>query len=229
MIGTNEKTIREEEKIVLPINLEQSILEFEKRTEKEFDTETSKMRFPNLNNCKKIYPNYFSDQLEDLMEEELQFFKLDDFVPSPLVWLYVNDPQKFSFACNMYSNIYKQLIVRLEENGINKKLPIKAQEEISHLKEEFESYFLNLDLNPMQKRIQEHISSLYEQSNYILNEKSKKEYINNVISPLITKYNWILDKKDIESNKLQIKNFYEVLFKLDNLLREKGLYDSEGF
>ena len=205
------------------------------RAERDFQEESSSFRLPHLEETIKLYPEYFANQIK---ESGFQFFGIGDDVPTPLVWLFVNNPDGFISACNWYSELYLNVRVDIL-NGKIKKIEDKAKQEIKHIKEEFESSFLDenylfsFNFNPLKERLGGHISQLYYNSecSECLDDAEKKKYQEENIKPLELKYKHILDNgKQLDNIKSETLRFYGVLKRLDNLLQERGFYETnDGF
>lgn len=198
--------------------------DFIRETEEEFRTEITSIKLPSLEEYAGLYPDYFMESLIETLKEGFQLFNLSDNVRTPLVWLLVNNPNKFLSACDWYSDLYLNISNKLlKKNDI--KLSEKALMEIRHLKEEFENYLLKLNFTPLRKRLQKHISGLYLMAPS--DDGGKEKYEEENIKPLELKYAHILYSKEADEIKFGVIKFYRNLKKLDNLLQEKGHYAAE--
>ncbi|MBU0929846.1 MAG: hypothetical protein KJ623_02145 [Nanoarchaeota archaeon] len=201
--------------------------EISKYGERIFEEETSKLGYLTLRDTIDKYPQFFISQLEELSEEGLQFFNLGEDIGSPIAWLLLNNPRGFLFACERYKVLYKEVIDNILKDG--GRLPYEAQIEISHLKDEFNSYLQDIDFNKYRKKLGGHIDSLYYQAELIRNDKEKEDYIKQNIDLLKQRYAWLLDTKENIMIKSKINEFFNELKILDKLILDKGLYEKNPF
>ncbi len=190
--------------------------------EREFNEEISQLKKTanKYSNFDK-YPYYYSEAMKDLYKEGGYLFELNhEDIPSSLVWLLINDKDRFLMASNEYSVIYDMLIKRINEGtfeGLN-----GGKDEIDLIKGEFDSYLFYLNLNGFSKEIAEEISFLYRDMELDKNEDQDKK---DIIKDLELRYDWLMKEDEKRKVYHNLGLFYQKLSNLNNLLESKGFYD----
>jgi hypothetical protein len=119
----------------------------------DFEREFDEIKGLDVKEYFKFYPDYFRDELESLYREissdQGLFFRLNLDVPSPLVWLLLNQPDAFLLACERCIVEFKQKQKEIA-TGQKQDLRPDEQREIIRIKEEIESYLIDLDLKSYQ-------------------------------------------------------------------------------
>jgi len=178
----------------------------------------------------KLYPDYFRDQLEELYRERQsdQFKFLFDFneeMPSPLVWLLLNGPNRFLLACEECIIMYKKKYQHVQ-SGKRDRLDVDEQKEIIKIREELESYLLDLDLGDYQGKLQRKINELYLELTAITDDDEREDHEAEVVGPLIYDNEWLFNNDVIESIERKIRDFHQEIIELTGLLQEKGMLET---
>jgi hypothetical protein len=195
----------------------------------DFEKEFAALGGLDLREYFKYYPDYLKDELLSLFDDarlsrEGPFFALNLDVPSPLVWLLLNQPNSFLFACEKCIVEYKK---KLGEYGAGAKdrMGSEEQREILRLREEIESYLLNLDLHFYQAKLQKQTADMYIRMSELNDAEEKEDYKLEYIEPFLQEHNWIFDAKTVKSIELRIQSLFATVTDLYNLLNARGLFE----
>ncbi|HUT55410.1 MAG TPA: hypothetical protein VM658_18615 [bacterium] len=195
----------------------------------EFEREFSAIGGLDVTEYFKFYPDYFRDEFQQLYDEksasdEGQFFKLSLDVPSPLVWLLLNEPKAFLFACEKCIVEFKKKFKEYA-TGLKQSMHPDEQREIIRIKEEIESYLLDLDLREYQGMLQRQIAVMHLQMSQLGAEEEQEDFKDEFIDPFMKEHNWMFDNNTVKAIETRIKDLFTAVTALFNLLHEKGLFE----
>jgi hypothetical protein len=175
------------------------------------------------------YPDYFKDELKRLHDskksaEDGFFFRLNLDVPSPLAWLLLNEPQRFLLACEKCIVEYKKELKNFS-TGKRDRLEPEEQRAIMRIKEEIESYLLDINLYNYQAILQQEIARRYIDQACLMLQEEQDDYQAENIDPFVREHNWMFDKKVFNSIENRIQELFTAVKNLYDLLQQQGRFE----
>jgi hypothetical protein len=194
----------------------------------DFEREFDEIKGLDVKEYFKFYPDYFRDELESLYREissdQGLFFRLNLDVPSPLVWLLLNQPDAFLLACERCIVEFKQKQKEIA-TGQKQDLRPDEQREIIRIKEEIESYLIDLDLKSYQSMLQRGIAALHLQMSQLDTGEEQEDFRGEFLDPFQKEHEWLFNNNTLSAIEQRIQDLFAALTALSDLLLEKGLFE----